>query len=479
MTGACSPQNDSIIIVGAGPAGLTAAYELMKAGYRPILFEKSHIVGGISRTESYRGYYFDMGGHRFFTKIEEVSAIWHTVMKEDFLKRPRLSRIYYDNKFLFYPLRPLNAFVNLGLVEAILVVLSYIKMQIFPYSHEDTFEQWVSNRFGKRLYRLFFETYTEKVWGIPCSEISADWAAQRIRGLSLPAAVRNALLKPGGQTITTLIEEFEYPRTGPGALWNRVKDLLAKNGFSTSMGTEVIRVHHDGPRFAAVTIKDREGQCWVTGTHLISSMPLGDLILRLDPPAPPDVQAAAAALSYRDFVTVALIVNQPALFPDNWIYIHSPEVEVGRIQNFKNWSPDMVPDPSKTSLGLEYFCNAGDDIWNMSMEALVELGKQELQQIGLACAADVQDGTVFRQPKAYPVYTGEYKAHLRLIKDYLSSFDNLQTIGRNGLHRYNNQDHSMLTGILAARNVQGENHDVWQVNIEQAYLEEEVRASRL
>lgn len=470
--------NDPIIIVGAGPAGLTATYELMKAGYQSILFEKCRIVGGISRTESYRGYYFDMGGHRFFTKIDEVSAIWHKVMGKDFLKRPRLSRIYYDSKFFFYPLRPLNAFVNLGPVESILIVMSYIKMQAFPYPQEDTFDQWVSNRFGKRLYRLFFKTYTEKVWGIPGSEISAEWAAQRIRGLSLPSAVRNALLKPRGQTITTLIEEFEYPRTGPGALWNRVKDILAENGISTLTNTKVVHVHHDGPRFTAVTVEDGEGRHQVAGAHLISSIPLRDLILRLDPPAPPDVQAAAATLSYRDFVTVALIVNQPTLFPDNWIYIHSPEVKVGRIQNFKNWSPHMVPNLSKTSLGLEYFCNVGDDIWNMPTEDLIELGKRELEQIGLAHAADVEDGTVFRQPKAYPVYTGDYRAHLRLIKNYLDSFDNLQTIGRNGLHRYNNQDHSMLTGILAARNVQGENHDVWQVNVEPTYLEEEARVSQ-
>jgi protoporphyrinogen oxidase len=478
-----------VVIIGAGPAGLTAAYELSKLEIPSIVLEKGSIPGGIARTENYKGYRIDIGGHRFFTKVDEVRALWHEVLGPAFVKRSRLSRIYYDGKFFFYPLRPFNAVLGLGLLNSTLIVLSYLYSQLFPYPGEDTFEEWVSNRFGRRLYRIFFKTYTEKVWGIPCSELKAEWAVQRIRGLSLPSAVRNAILRPKGQAIKTLIEEFEYPFYGPGMLWTRVKEIIESRGSQVRLNTSVIRVRRDGQHVVSVaaaactpcTRSTAEGGSATEGgsqeeeiseDQYISTMPLGELIASFDPPAPDDVRAAAECLAYRDFLTVALIINRAHTFPDNWIYIHSPGVKVGRIQNFKNWSPGMVPDPGKTCLGLEYFCAEGDELWRMSDEELIELGRREMEQIGLIRAAEVEDGVVFRQPRAYPVYTGDYKAHVGRIKAYITSFDNLQTIGRNGLHMYNNQDHSMLTAILAVKNILGENHDVWKVNIEKSYHEE-------
>jgi protoporphyrinogen oxidase len=466
------PQVGKVVIIGAGPAGLTAAYELNKVGIPSIVLEKGHTVGGIARTENYKGYRIDIGGHRFFTKVEQVSRLWHEVLGGDFLTRPRLSRIYYDGKFFFYPLRPLNALSGLGLLNSTQIALSYLKSRLFPYPDEDSLEGWVSNRFGRRLYEIFFKTYTEKVWGIPCSEIKAEWAAQRIKGLSLPTALRNALLKPRGQSVKTLIQEFEYPRHGPGMLWTRARESIEAAGNVVRLNSEVVRLSVADRRVLSVTAASDGRQEEINGGHFISTMPLRELIARIEPPPPDDVRLAARQLSYRDFLTVALIINHDGIFPDNWIYIHSPEVKVGRIQNFKNWSIDMVADPQKTCLGLEYFCNEGDSFWNMPDAELIELGRREIAQIGLARAADVEDGVVFRQPKAYPVYAGDYKAHVQRIKAYLTSFDNLQTIGRNGLHMYNNQDHSMLTAILAVRNILGESHDVWTVNTEQSYHEE-------
>ncbi|MBI3361285.1 MAG: NAD(P)/FAD-dependent oxidoreductase, partial [Chloroflexi bacterium] len=453
----------SVIVIGAGPAGLTAAWELVKRGHRPIVLEKYHTVGGIARTEEYKGYRFDIGGHRFFTKVPEVNELWHTWMGPEFLRRPRLSRIFYDGKFFHYPLRAFNALANMGIVRSFAIVLSYIQFQIFPYPTEENFEQWVTNRFGRQLYEIFFKTYTEKVWGIPCTEIRAEWAAQRIKGLSLPAAIKNALFKPRGEVIKTLIEEFEYPAHGPGMMWEYATRAVEGKGGEVRLGCDVVRVVRDGWRVTAVAVSNAGEEKTIPGDYVISSMPLAELICKLDPPAPPGVIDAARRLSYRDFLTVVLIVNRPHLFEDNWIYIHSPEVKVGRVQNFKNWSPHMVPDPNTSSLGLEYFCTEGDALWRMPDADLIDLGKREAGQIGLARAADVIDGVVVRQQKAYPVYDSEYAGHLETIKTFLADFENFQTVGRNGLHKYNNQDHSMLTAILAVRNLDGEAHDLWQV----------------
>ena len=461
-----------VVIIGAGPAGLTAAYELAKLNHRPLVLEERDKVGGLSCTENYQGFHFDMGGHRFFTKVNEVKQFWHEILDGNFLRRPRLSRIYYKRKFFYYPLKPVNALLGLGFWDSALIILSYIKWQLFPYKKEDTFEQWVTNRFGKRLFKTFFETYTEKVWGIPCSELKAEWAAQRIKDLSLKTALVAMFVKPK-QTIKTLIDEFEYPRLGPGMMWKAVKEAIDRRNGNVQLDSKVIQINRNGRRIDSVTIARNGHHETIEGTDFISSMPVTDFVKKLSPSAPAEVVKAAEQLKYRDFLTVCLIVNQPDLFPDNWIYVHDPSVKVGRIQNFKNWSPDMVPDKNKTSLGLEYFCSEGDEVWNMPDTDLIELGKREVERIGLSSYADIERGCVFRVPKSYPVYDSGYRESLSTLRGFVDTLENFQTVGRNGLHRYNNQDHAMLTGMLAVRNVVfGERNDLWSVNTDQEYIEE-------
>ena len=466
----------NVVIIGAGPAGLTAAYELCKAGIRSVILEKDRVVGGISRTVNYKGYHFDIGGHRFFTKVKAVEAMWREVLcNGEFLRRNRLSRIYYNKKFFYYPLRASNALLGLGIWNSALIFLSYLRAQLYPQKPEETFEQWISNRFGKRLYRIFFKTYTEKVWGIPCDQIMAEWAAQRIKGLSLIAAVKSALIQKqqtNGDVIKTLIDAFDYPEFGPGMMWEKVKSIVEKNGSEIRLkaGVEKIFWGHGGVDALEVTI-DGQPQ-YIEGTHFISTMPIRELIQKFDPPAPEHVLKAAEALNYRDFLTVALVVNKRDTFPDNWIYIHDADVKVGRIQNFKNWSPSMVPDPEKTCLGLEYFCFEGDGLWTTPDHELIELGKKELGILGLVNPSDIIDGSVVRMPKAYPVYDGTYAESLRVVREFLNRVPNLQLVGRNGMHKYNNQDHSMLTAMLAVKNILGANYDLWQVNAEQEYHEE-------
>ncbi|MEG4317854.1 MULTISPECIES: NAD(P)/FAD-dependent oxidoreductase [unclassified Microcoleus] len=459
-----------VAIVGAGPAGLTAAYELVKQGIIPVVLEKGDKVGGLARTETYKGYRFDIGGHRFYTKVEAVQQLWQEVLGNDFIKVPRLSRIFYRGRFFNYPISAFNTLFNLGIIESALIILSYLKVKIWPLREEATFEQWVINRFGERLYKTFFKTYTEKVWGIPCSEIQADWAAQRIKGLSLTTAIVNALF--GSNDTKTLIKEFDYPALGPGMMWEKFAEAVEKKDGKVDLDTKVISFEREGNKIQSITAEHNGELVQYSAENFITSMPISALVARLQPQPPAEVLHAARSLKYRDFLIVSLIVDRPNLFPDNWIYIHSPEVQVGRIQNFKNWSAALVPDASKTCLGMEYFCNEGGELWEMSDAELVELATRELAELGLVKAADVKDGVVLRQPKAYPVYDAEYRGHLRVLESFLTGIDNLQTIGRNGMHRYNNQDHSMLTGMLAARNLLGEKHDLWDVNTERSYYEE-------
>ncbi|MBE9187119.1 NAD(P)/FAD-dependent oxidoreductase [Microcoleus sp. LEGE 07076] len=459
-----------VAIVGAGPAGLTAAYELVKQGIVPVVLEKGDKVGGIARTETYKGYRFDIGGHRFYTKVAAVQQLWQEVLGNEFIKVPRLSRIFYRGKFFNYPISAFNTLFNLGIIESALIVLSYLKVRIWPLREEKTFEQWVINRFGERLYKTFFKTYTEKVWGIPCSEIQADWAAQRIKGLSLTTAIINALF--GSNDTKTLIKEFDYPALGPGMMWEKFAEAVESKEGKVYLDTKVISFEREGNKIKSITAEQNGELVQYSADHFITSMPISALVARMKPQPPEEVLHAARSLKYRDFLIVALIVDRKDLFPDNWIYIHSPEVKVGRIQNFKNWSAALVPDASKSCLGMEYFCSVGDDIWEMSDAELVELATRELVGLGLATTADVEDGVVIRQHKAYPVYDGEYRGHLRVLEDFLKGIENLQTIGRNGMHRYNNQDHSMLTGMLAVRNILGEKHDLWDVNTERSYYED-------
>lgn len=459
-----------VAIVGAGPAGLTAAYELVKEGIIPVVLEKGDKVGGIARTETYKGYRFDIGGHRFYTKVEAVQQLWQEVLGNEFIKVPRLSRIFYRGKFFNYPISAFNTLFNLGIIESTLIILSYLKVRIWPLREEKTFEEWVINRFGERLYKTFFKTYTEKVWGIPCSEIQADWAAQRIKGLSLTTAIINALF--GSNDTKTLIKEFDYPALGPGMMWEKFAEAVENKDGKVYLDTKVISLDREGNIIKSITAEHNGELVQYSADNFITSMPISALVARMKPQPPEEVLHAARSLKYRDFLIVSLIIDRKDLFPDNWIYIHSPEVKVGRIQNFKNWSAALVPDASKSCLGMEYFCSVGDDIWEMSDAELVELATRELVDLGLATTAEVEDGVVIRQLKAYPVYDGEYRGHLQVLEGFLKGIENLQTIGRNGMHRYNNQDHSMLTGILAVRNILGEKHDLWDVNTERSYYED-------
>jgi len=469
------PSADSkpVVVIGGGPAGLTAAYELQRRSdkYRPIVFEGGDIVGGIARTETHKGYRFDIGGHRFFTKVPEVEEMWKEVLGDEFITVPRQSRIYYRGKFFNYPLKILNALANIGVYESTRIVISYAKWRVRPHRKEDSFEQWVQNRFGGRLYMHFFRSYTEKVWGIPPSDIRADWAAQRIKNLSLTKAVRNALT--GANDTASLIEEFQYPRLGPGQMWEMTSDLIEENGGTVERQTMATRVLRDGNRVTAVEVQDREGGTrLVEAEEVVNTMALSELIDAFDPPPPDHVREAASRLRYRDFLIVTLILDRADPFPDNWIYVHSPDVKVGRIQNFRAWSPDMLPDPNTASIGMEYFCQEGDGLWTMADKDLRALATKELAQLGLADEDEVIDAAIIRQPKAYPVYDGEYKEALDTVEDWIRSLENFQTVGRNGLHRYNNQDHSMLSAMYAARNILGEDLNVWNVNVERSYHEE-------
>jgi protoporphyrinogen oxidase len=476
-----SAPTPGIVVIGAGPAGLTAAHELTRRGRPVTVLEADQVVGGISRTVEREGWRFDIGGHRFFTKVPAVEAWWHQVLgDEDFLSRPRMSRILYAGTLFDYPLRPVNALRNLGVVEAVRCVASYVRAQVRPPRDQSHFEGWVSARFGRRLYRMFFKTYTEKVWGMPATEIQADWAAQRIKNLSLGTAILRALFPRKGQTdVTTLIDHFQYPKTGPGLMWERATEQVRAGGGVVRLCTAVTRLHREDGGVVAVEAQVTDAAGRVTGadrlpaTEVISSMPLPELVLAMEPPAPDHVQAAARALSHRDFLTVALVVPEAAGFPDNWIYIHSPEVRVGRIQNFGSWSPFLVKD-GRTCLGLEYFVDEGDDLWESPDDDLVALATEELDVLGLVAAGSVERGYVVRMPKAYPVYDEGYDRQVQVIRDWLAeAAPNVHPVGRNGMHRYNNADHSMVTAMLTVENIlDGTGHDVWAVNVEEDYHEE-------
>lgn len=465
-----------VAVIGAGPAGLFAAYELARRGAAVLVFEKDRLPGGIARTIEHNGFRFDIGGHRFFTKNAEIEGIWKTLLADDLLLRPRLSRIYYNGRFYHYPLKPLNALRGLGPATSLAVGGSYLWSSLFPVRPERSFEDWVSNRFGRRLYDIFFKTYTEKAWGIPCSELSAKWAAQRIRGLSLFTAVAEAAVSAlglrTGTAIRTLAHEFLYPRLGPGMMWEALVRVIEKNGGRVFFGSAVTAIGHEAGAVEYIDVACKGGGFRHRVSHVLTSMPLRELFTVLRPAPAKEITEGALRLRYRDFLTVALIIDHPDLFPDNWIYVHDQSVRVGRIQNFKNWSPAMVPDPSRTCLGMEYFCFDSDDLWRMDDAALVSLAKSELVRLGLSKNARIEEGVVVRMPKAYPMYDEGSLGALSALRHYLGGFANLQEIGRNGLHRYNNMDHSMLTGLLAARNILGEKHDIWKVYDDDSYLED-------
>jgi protoporphyrinogen oxidase len=469
-----------IVIIGAGPAGLTAAYVLTKRGQTATVLEADPVVGGISRTAERDGWRFDIGGHRFFTKVKAVEDVWFEILgSENFLRRPRLSRIYYRGKFYDYPLTPMNALKNLGPIEAVRCMASYAWVRVKPPKDKTTLEGFVASRFGWRLYRHFFKTQSEKVWGVPCTEIRADWGAQRIKNLSLLRAVWEALIPKGWRMrrrpekqVTSLIEEFNYPKYGPGMMWERCADIVNANGTKVILGAGVTAIHHENGRAVGVTAETEGVPTRYDCTHVISSMPISALLRGMDPPVPDHVRAAADGLRYRAHITVALILPESDSFPDNWIYINDPNVKVGRVQNFGRWSPYLVKG-GRTCLGLELFVNEGDEWWSMSDEELIETGKRELQQIGLVDASHVEGGYVVRMPKAYPFYDAEYQEHVRTLATWIEAHTpNVYPVGRNGMHRYNNQDHSMLTAMLSVENIYGAHHDIWSVNVDAEYHEE-------
>ncbi|MFH1980819.1 MAG: FAD-dependent oxidoreductase [Pseudomonadota bacterium] len=457
-------------VIGAGPAGLAAALELAERGVRPILFESGAEIGGLARTVPFKGCLFDIGGHRFFTKNSAIDRLWHRMLGPDFIPVKRSSRIFYNGRFFDYPLKVTNTLRNLGGVESARILSSYLRSQLFPNPREETFEQWMCNRFGMHLYRVFFKTYTEKVWGIPCSEMRAEWAGQRIKGLSMTSIVTNALF--GTRSAKTLTDRFHYPTRGPGMMWERIETAVSERGGDIQTGAQVIGLTHADGRITSVRISRDAVVSDIPVHQVISSMPITQLVNALDPAPPEHVRAAAARLSYRALIMVGLILDRDNLFPDQWIYIHASTVRVGRIQNFKNWSPDMAQNGHRTNIGMEYFCNEGDGTWTMTDAATVEMASRELETLGLARRQDVIDALVIRQPKAYPVYDNGYRPSLDVIRRYLQCFDNLQTIGRNGTHRYNNMDQAMSTGIIAARNSLGAHYDLWEVTGEDEYLEE-------
>ena len=464
-------------MIGAGPAGLTAGYELARNGYEAEVLEADQrYVGGLARTVEYQGFRFDIGGHRFFSKNREIEALWTELLGARMRDCARLSRVYYRGRFFKYPLEPFDALRNLGPVEALRSLISYLRVQRQSPAHIRSFEDWVVSAFGRRLYEIFFKTYTEKVWGIPCDQISADWAAQRIRGLSLVSVMRSLLRVPSsnGAVIKTLVDHFRYPALGPGEMWEKTAAIIEDKGGSVRMGHAVREIHRKDGRIVAVTTQTCDGLRTHRGDSFVSTMPLAELITGLNPPAPEAVLESARGLRYRDFITVALVIDQAELFPDNWIYIHDPGVRVGRIQNFKNWSADMVPDPRFTVLGLEYFCTKNDSLWSSTDEQLIAIGKDELATLGLADKSKVVNGAVVRQPKAYPLYDHDYRANVAKVREFLAiEAPNLQVAGRNGMHKYNNQDHAMMTGLMAARNIMGGSYDLWRVNSDAEYLESE------
>jgi len=480
------PDKKTALIIGAGPAGLTAAWELLRqTDIQPVILEESDTVGGISRTVEYHGNRMDIGGHRFFSKSREVNALWQSLLplgdpeqaERVMLLRPRVSRIFYLRKFFDYPisLSP-QTFKNMGLARTMKAGFGYLGSALHKRK-ENSLEDFYINRFGKPLYEMFFEDYTEKLWGVPVKDIAPDWGAQRVKGLSLTKAVAEVLrktFKPGYKTSeTSLIEQFHYPKRGPGQLWEALADEIRSLGGEIRFNSKVTGVALESNHVTGVLVNDREA---LRGDYVISTMPVKDLVAAMGDTPPPLVKEIAAALPYRDFITVGLLLDKLRLgkIPDTWIYIQERDVRIGRLQMFNNWSPYMAADPDKFWIGLEYFCGEGDAMWNMPPEEFIQFAIDELAKIDIIDAVDVLDSTHIRVKKAYPAYFGSYK-DFDDVRAYLDGVENLYCVGRNGQHRYNNMDHSMLTAMVAVKAIiAGDDNKsaIWNVNTEEEYHEE-------
>lgn len=466
-------SQENILVFGAGPAGLACALEVSRHGGHVRVIERENRVGGLCRTVCRNGNYFDIGGHRFFSKVEEINQLWRDILKEDALTVQRSSQIFFRKKYYHYPLNLLNVLSNMGLWQSFLCLISYLRALIFKNGEESTFEGWVTNRFGKRLYQIFFKTYTEKVWGIPCAQLSADWAVQRIRGMSLKRAVVDALFKNQSKKVKSFLKTFLYPTYGPGLFCDKLKKATEKLGAVYDLDSDLVSLVHQNQKIERAVIKTNSGEinnCFAD--VYVSSIPITVLIQKLTPEPPVEVMAAASRLRFRSFMVVNIVLNQKDIFNDNWIYIHSPEVRMGRIQNYKNWSHYMVKDLSTTTLGLEYFVTEGDALWNLSSEQMIDFSMNELETLGIARRNHLIDAFVIRVPKVYPVYDGGYKENLEIIKHYLNGFQNLQIVGRCGMFRYDNSDHALLSGLYAGRNIYGACHNLWEINVEDEYHEE-------
>lgn len=464
-----------IYILGAGRAGLAAAYTLTQQGQTVVVAEQDSKVGGLAKSIEYQGFILDLGPHRFYTKILPVIKLWNEVLGSDRVTVSRLTRIYYSGKYFSYPLKALEVLFALGLVENIRIFFSYLAAKLLPNRHPGNFSEWVTAKFGKRLFEIFFEAYTEKLWGIPCTEISAEWAAQRIKGLSLLKALRTAFFGSDGK-VKSPIDQFQFPRLGSGQLYDKISDYLLEKNQEILLNTEVVRVHEYNNRVTQLTLRNRHTgvESTVGCSAVISSVPLNTLVEKMILPRPcKQILLLARSLKFRNTILVYLIVEGSQLFPDNWLYINEPSVSVGRVTNFANWSPQMLPNHHQTPLCCEYWCNFGEPIWQQPEAELLSLAEQELRKIGLLRNEKIAAGFAVRLPRTYPIYAGDYKHILSEIKTYIKQFENLQVVGRYGAFKYNNQDHSLLMGILAAQNVLSPGkHNLWEVNPDSEYVEE-------
>jgi len=466
--------DDPIYILGAGPAGLAAAYKLTQQGQPVVVVERDSRVGGLAKSIQYQGFILDYGPHRFYTKVAPVLKLWDEVLGQEQVTVNRLTRIYYGGKYFSYPLKAFEALFALGFVESSRIIVSYLSTRLFPNHHPKNFAEWVTAQFGRRLFEIFFEAYTEKLWGIPCTEISADWAAQRIKGLSLLKAARNAVFGNDGK-VKTLVDQFQFPRLGSGQLYEKISDHLREHHQPILLNTEVVQVHHNNFRVVQVSLRNRETgeEQTVPCNGVISSIPISLLVQQITPPPPQHVIAAAQSLRFRNTILVYLLVEGSQLFPDNWLYINEPSVQLGRVTNFTNWSKDMLPNQEQTPLCCEYWCNFNEPMWQQPEVELLSQAESELRNIGLLNNEKISGGFVVRLPRTYPIYAGNYKTALAEIQTYLQQFQNLQLVGRYGAFKYNNQDHSLLMGILAAENVLTPGkHDLWSVNSDSEYVEE-------
>jgi protoporphyrinogen oxidase len=458
------------VVIGAGPAGLSAALALARAGRAVAVIERGEDVGGLARTVERGGFRFDIGGHRFLTDIPEIQAMWREFLADDLLVRPRRSRILYRGRYFDYPLTASSAIAGLTLAESARVLASYVRARLRPIRPELSFADWVTNRFGARLFETFFRSYTEKVWGVRCEALGAAWAAERIRGLSLAGAIAD-MLRRGAGGHRTLATEFLYPRLGPGMLWSRMRAEIERLGGRVLLRRSVVALRVAGDRVAAVEVESRYGREAIPAAAVVSTMPLRDLVAALSPPLPGGAVDAARRLRYRDFLEVVLVMRGGDPFPDTWLYLHDPEIRAGRIQNFRAWSPELVPEADRACVGLEYFCDAGDALWTLPDARLADVAVADLERLGFGAPGEVVDAHVVRMQGAYPIYDDGFDERLATIRAALDRVANLAVAGRAGMHRYDNMDRSMLSGLVAARKALGEPVDPWAIRAGGGLLE--------